>query len=394
MRALLFAGSIFAGSIFAGSILRIALFLGLILPANAYAADPIKIGEVGSMTGAQAAFGQSTNNGIKLAVKEINEKGGIKGRKVEVISLDNQGKPEEAATATTRLITRDKVVAIIGEVASSLSLAMAPIAQRNKIPMVTPASTNPKVTEVGDFIFRVCFIDPFQGTVMAQFAFDTLKVKRVAILRDMKSDYSVGLSDFFTDALKKMGGEIIVDQSYSSGEVDFNAQLTSIRAKKPDAIFVPGYYTEAALIAKQARQLGIKIPLLGGDGWDADKLTEIGGKSLNNTYFSNHYSQDDVSPIVQSFVKTYKAAYGKAPDSMAVLGYDAAKVLFAAMERTKNVMPAEIQQELAKTKDFQIVTGKITLDEKRNASKSAVVLEVKDGKFVYKTTVNPTQQKL
>lgn len=367
---------------------RLALMSAL-CSTSVYAADVIKIGEVGSMTGAQATFGISTHQGIELAIKEQNAKGGIKGKKIELVSVDDQGKPEEAATATTKLITQDKVSAVLGEVASSLSLAMAPIAQQNKVPMVTPSSTNPKVTEVGDYIFRVCFIDPFQGTVMAKFAFENLKVKKVAILRDMKSDYSVGLSDFFAESFKKLGGEIVVDQSYSAGEVDFNAQITSIKAKKPEAIFVPGYYTEVGLIAKQARQQGIKVPLLGGDGWDSEKLTEIGGKHLNNGFFSNHYSQDDKSPAVQGFISAYKAQYSKVPDGLAAMGYDAAKVLFAAMEKAKTLANKDVRDELAKTKDFQAVTGKITIDDKRNASKPAVVLEVKDKKFVYKTTVNP-----
>jgi branched-chain amino acid transport system substrate-binding protein len=362
----------------------VGMFVG-----TAMAAENIKIGEVGSMTGAQATFGVSTHQGIELAIKEQNVKGGIKGKKIELISLDDQGKPEEAATATTKLITQDKVAAVLGEVASSLSLAMAPIAQQHKVPMVTPSSTNPKVTEVGDYIFRVCFIDPFQGTVMAKFAFETLKVKKVAILRDMKSDYSVGLSDFFAAAFKKMGGEIVVDQSYSAGEVDFNAQLTSIKGKKPEAIFVPGYYTEVGLIAKQARQQGIKVPLMGGDGWDSEKLTEIGGKHLNNGFFSNHYSQDDQSPAVQTFIKSYKADYKKVPDGLAAMGYDAAIVLFSAMERAKSLSNKDVRDALAATKNFQAVTGKISIDEKRNATKSAVVLEVKDGKFLYKTVVNP-----
>jgi branched-chain amino acid transport system substrate-binding protein len=352
-------------------------------------ANTIKIGEVGSMTGSEATFGISTHEGLQLAIKEQNAKGGIKGKKIELISLDDQGKPEEAAVATTKLITQDKVAAIVGEVASSRSLAMAPIAQKNKIPMVSPSSTNPKVTEVGDYIFRVCFIDPFQGAVMAKFAGETLKAKKVAILRDVKSDYSVGLSNFFAEAFKSTGGEIVVDQSYSSGEVDFNSQLTSIRAKKPDAIFVPGYYTEVGLIAKQARKLGIKVPLLGGDGWDSEKLYEIGGKALNNGFFSNHYSQDDQSPAVQNFIKSYKAAYNKVPDGLAAMGYDAGMVLFAAMERGKTLSAADTRDALAATKDFQAVTGKITIDSKRNASKPAVVLEVKDGKFLYKSTVNP-----
>jgi branched-chain amino acid transport system substrate-binding protein len=245
------------------------------------------------------------------------------------------------------------------------------------------------VTTIGDYIFRVCFIDPFQGEVMAKFASENLKVKRVAILRDVKSDYSLGLSDYFKAAFTKAGGEILVDQTYSSGDVDFNSQLTSIRAKKPEAIFVPGYYTEVGLIAKQARKLGVKVPILGGDGWDSTKLYEIGGKSLNNAYFSNHYSKDDQSPAVQTFVKNYEAAYKQTPDGLAAMGYDAAKVLIAAMESTKSVSAKEIRDAIASTRDFQAVTGKISIDAKRNASKPAVVLEIKDGKFLYKSTVSP-----
>lgn len=364
---------------------------GLTVLASTSMADTIKIGEVGSMTGGQATFGISTHQGIVLAIKEQNAKGGIKGKKIELVSVDDQGKPEEAATAMTKLITQDKVAAVLGEVASSLSLAMAPIAQQYKIPMVSPSSTNPKVTEIGDYIFRVCFIDPFQGTVMAKFASETLKVKKVAVLRDVKSDYSLGLADFFKAAFKKAGGTIIEpDQTYSSGDVDFSAQMTSIKAKKPEAIYVPGYYTEVGLIAKAARQLGVKVPLMGGDGWDSEKLTEIGGKWLNNSFFSNHYSQEDKAPQVQEFIKTFKADNGgKVPDGLAAMGYDAAKVLFAAMEKTKTLASKEIRDELAKTKDFQAVTGKISIDDKRNATKSAVVLEVKDRGFIYKTTINP-----
>ncbi len=368
---------------------RLSILCAVAMTVSPVFASTIKIGEVGSMSGSEATFGLSTHEGISLAVKEQNAKGGIKGKKIELINLDNQGKPEEAAVATTKLVTQDKVMAILGEVASSRSMAMAPIAQQNKVPMISPSSTNPKVTEIGNYIFRVCFIDPFQGKVMAKFAAEQLKAKRVAILRDVKSDYSVGLSNFFTEAFKQSGGEIVVDQSYSSGEVDFNSQLTSIRAKKPDAIFIPGYYTEVGLIAKQARKLGIKAPLLGGDGWDSTKLFEIGGKSLNNSYFSNHYSQEDQAPSVQNFIKSYKSEYNKVPDGLAAMGYDAAKVLFAAMEKTKSLASTEIRDAIAQTKDFPAVTGNITIDAKRNASKPAVVLEVKDGKFLYKSTVNP-----
>lgn len=351
--------------------------------------DVIKIGEVGSMTGSEATFGQSTHNGIELAFKQLNSAGGIQGKKLELLSLDDQGKPDEAATAVTKLITQNGVTAILGEVASSRSLAMAPIAQQHGIPMITPSSTNPKVTEIGHFIFRVCFIDPFQGTVMAKFARENLKYSKVAILRDVKNDYSVGLANFFAETFKKMGGEIVVDQSYSAGDIDFKSQLTAIRAKNPEGIFVPGYYTEVGLIARQAKELGLKVPLMGGDGWDSPKLKEIGGDAIVGSYFSNHYSSEDKSPAVQEFVQKYKAAYGAVPDGLAAMGYDAALVLIDAMKRAKALTPADIRDAIAATKDFQAVTGKISLNEKRDAVKSAVVLKVEKDDFKYQMTVNP-----
>ena len=358
--------------------------------SNAMVGDMIKIGEVGSMTGSEATFGTSTHNGIELAVSQINEKGGIKGKKFQIISLDDQGKPEEAATAVTKLITQNGVTVIIGEVASSRSLAMAPIAQQYKIPMISPSSTNPKVTEQGDYIFRVCFIDPFQGTVMAKFALETLKLKKVAILRDVKNDYSVGLADYFRDTFVKGGGTIVVDQSYSAGDIDFKSQLTSIRTKLPEAIFVPGYYTEVGLIARQARELGIKAPLMGGDGWDSPKLKEIGGSAIDGSYFSNHYSHEDKAPYVQDFIAKFKAAYGVIPDGLAAMGYDAAMVFADSLSRSKTLSSSDIREAIATTKAYQGVTGKITINEKRDAVKSAVILKVDpSGEFKYMTTINP-----
>jgi len=269
-------------------------------------------------------------------------------------------------------------------------MAMAPIAQKNGIPMVSPSSTNPKVTEMGDHIFRVCFIDPFQGSVMAKFALDHLKVKKVAILRDVKNDYSVGLANFFTETFKKGGGEIVLDQSYSAGDMDFKAQLTAIRSKKPEAIFIPGYYTDVGLISRQAKSLGLKVPLLGGDGWDSPKLIEIGGKAIEGAYFSSHYSADDTAAQVQTFVQTYQKTYGVIPDSLAAMGYDAMMVLADAMNRAADISPKKIRDELAKTKNFKAVTGIISIDNKRNALKSAVVLQVDGSKFKYKATINPT----
>jgi len=351
--------------------------------------NEILVGEYGSFTGSEATFGISTSNGIKMALDEVNKAGGVHGKQVKLISLDNQGKSEEAASAVTRLITQNGVVAVLGEVASSRSLAAAPIAQQNHIPMISPSSTNPKVTEVGDYIFRVCFIDPFQGTVMAKFANENLKAKKVAILRDVKSDYSVGLADYFIKKFKELGGEIVSDQSYQSGEMDFKAQLTQIKAAKPDAVFVPGYYTEVGLIARQARQLGLTVPLMGGDGWDSSKLFEIGGTAINGNYFSNHYTTESTEPVVVDFIKKYKERYGDTPDGLAALGYDSAKVLVEAMQRTKDVKPTEIRDEIAKTKDFNGVTGKITIDAQRNAVKPAVVVKVDGNVNRYVTTISP-----
>lgn len=358
--------------------------------APAPSSDEILIGEYGSFTGTEATFGQSTDKGLKMAIEEKNATGGIKGKKIRLISLDDQGKAEEAAAAVTRLIAQNNVIAVVGEVASSRSLAAAPIAQERKIPMISPSSTNPKVTEVGDYIFRVCFIDPFQGTVMAKFAFENLKAKKVAILRDVKSDYAVGLADFFKKKYKELGGEIVADESYQGGEMDFKAQLTQIKATNPAAIFIPGYYTEVGLIARQARALGIKADLLGGDGWDSEKLSEIGGKAIDGAYFSNHYTTESTDPVVVGFIKKFKDKYGGGtPDGLAALGYDSGKILLEAMERAVELKPALIRDEIAKTKDFVGVTGKITIDAQRNASKPAVVVKVDGLINRYVTSVAP-----
>jgi branched-chain amino acid transport system substrate-binding protein len=360
--------------------------------------NEILIGHYGSLTGNTATFGQSAQKGITMAVDAINQSGGVLGKKLKVLVEDDQGKPEEAQTVATKLINKDRVVALLGEIASSNSLAAAPVAQSNRIPMISPGSTNPKVTQVGDYIFRVCFIDPFQGQVMAKFATNTLKLKNVAVLRDIKSDYSVGLANFFVENFQKMGGAIATDVSYSQGDKDFTAQLTAIKAKNPDGIFVPGYYTEVGLIALQARKLGITVPLMGGDGWDSSDLWKIGGTALNGCYYSNHYSVDAPNPILRKFVADYKARFkGTAdtiPDAMAALGYDAALILADAIKRANSAKPDSIREALAQIKAFQGVTGSITLDEHRDAVKPAVVLEVVvdgkgNGKNVFKETVSP-----
>ena len=352
-------------------------------------ANEIVIGEYGSLTDTTATFGISTKNGIDMAIDAVNQAGGLLGKQVRVIVEDDQGRPEEAQTVVTKLITRDRVVAILGEVASSRTLAAAPVAQQNGIPMISPSSTNPRVTEVGDYIFRVCFIDPFQGFVMAKFATQTLNVKNVAILRDIKNDYSVGLADVFVQNMTEMGGTIVADQSYSEGDTDFSAQLTSIKSKNPQAIFVPGYYTEVGLIARQAKNLGLTVPLLGGDGWDSPRLIDIGGEALNGSYYSNHSSMEDPNPAIQKFVADYRARFNETPDALAALGYDSAMILFDAIRRANSTEPAAIRDAIATTRDFEGITGKITMDENRNPVKPAVVLKVQDGALQFVETVSP-----
>ena len=351
--------------------------------------NEIVVGEFGSLTGGTATFGQSTHNGVTMAFEEINAAGGVLGKKLKVLVEDDQSKPEEAATAVTKLISQDRVVAVIGEVASSRTLAAAPIAQANKVPLISPASTNPRVTQVGDYIFRVCFIDPFQGAVMAKFAGNSLKLKKVAILYDVRNDYSVGLRNFFSETFKGLGGAIIGEQSYSEGDSDFRAQLTQLKSLGPEAIYVPGYYTEVGTIARQARELGLTVPLMGGDGWDSPKLTEIGGQAIEGSYLSNHYSVDDPSPAIQKFVTAYKTKYGAVPDALAALGYDAAYVLADAMKRAGSTDGAKVRDAIAATTRFVGVTGTINIDKDRNAVKPAVILKVAGGKFEYVETIAP-----
>jgi branched-chain amino acid transport system substrate-binding protein len=330
-----------------------------------------------------------------LAVEEQNAKGGIKGRPIDVRSYDDQGKAQEAGTVVTKLIESDRVVAIIGEVASGLSLAGGEVAQKKGVPMISPSSTAPEVTQKGDKIFRVCFIDPFQGYVVAKFAADNLKAKKVAILYDQSQAYSVGLADQFEKHFKEMGGTIATRQAFSGGDQDFSAQLNTIRGTNSDAIFIPGYYTEAANIALQVKKLGITATLLGGDGWDSPQLAQIGKDAVEGAYYSNHYTHEDKSPAVQEFVSKYKAKYKTddgnplIPDGIAALGYDAGRILFDAMERAKGLDGTDLAAAIAATKDFKGVTGTITIDKDRNAKKPAVVVKMTGGVPRYAATIDP-----
>lgn len=352
--------------------------------------DEIPVGVYASLTGTTATFGQSMNEGIQLALEELNQSGGLLGKKVTTYVEDDQSKPEEAKTAVLKLIKQNQVIALLGEVASSRSLAAAPEAQKNKIPMVSPASTNPKVTEVGDYIFRACFVDTFQGSSMANFAYKDLGLRKVAILYDVKNDYSVGLQEFFKKTFIELGGQIVKEESYSEGDIEFRAQLTAIKGAEPDGLYVPGYYTEVGLVARQARDLGMNIPLMGGDGWDSPKTLEIGGAAVEGSYYTNHYSAEDPSPVVQNFIKKYQEKYKKVPDAMAVLGYDAANMLFSAIKRAGSIEGAKIRDALAATKDFQGVSGKLTMDPQRNASKDIVILKIEGGKVKFFKKLPPS----
>jgi branched-chain amino acid transport system substrate-binding protein len=352
--------------------------------------DAILVGEFASLTGKEATFGISSHEGTQLAIEEINAAGGVLGKQIKLITEDDQSKAGEPANVVNKLISKDGVVAVLGEVASSRSLEAAPICQDNKIPMISPASTNPKVTETGDFIFRVCFIDPFQGTVMANFATNTLKAKKVAVFTDVKSDYSKGLAKFFKEGFTKSGGQIVAELDFNGGDKDFKGQLTAIKTAAPEAVFVPGYYTDVALICIQAKQLGLTVPLFGGDGWESDTLVKIGGDAVEGHYFSTHYASDSTSPKVTAFVEAYKKRYGgKVPDAMAALGYDSAMFLADAIKRAGTTEGPKLRDAMAATKEFDAVTGKMAMNAQRDAVKAAVIMQVKDGKFKFVETVAP-----
>lgn len=346
----------------------------------------IPVGEYGSMTGDTATFGQSTHNGIQLAVDQANAAGGVLGKPIKLISEDDQSKTDEAVSAVQKLINRDKVVAVLGEVASKRSLAAGNVCQKFKVPMLSPSSTNPAVTEVGDYVFRACFTDDFQGLVGAQFA-QKKNWKKVAILTDVNNDYSKGLAKFFRQGYQGKG-ELVADESYREGDRDFKAQLTRIKGTNPDAVYAPGYYTDIGLILRQARELGLDVPFFGGDGWDSPETLKL-GTVVNGCFYTNHCSIDDPNPALQKLVKEYRAKYNADPDAMAITGYDAAMLLFDAIKRAGKADSTAIRDALAATKDFPASTGAMTIDANRNARKPIVVLEIRDGKQIPVESIVP-----
>ena len=350
----------------------------------------IKIGFFGDLSGPTFNFGKSAYNGVLMAADEINQSGGINGRRIDIVFEDDKGSAEEAARLTAKLIDQDKVVAIIAGGTSGNSRAAAPKAQSSHVPLIAPSSTDPAVTQAGDYIFRACFVDTFQGEVMASFAVNTLKAQKAAILFDFNSPYGRGLTEYFRLSFAKLGGRIVSEPSYTQGDVDFKGQLSTIRSAEPDVIYIPGYYGDVALIAKQARQIGLTQPLLGGDGWDAPELWQLGGDALNGSYISTHYSIDDPSPTIQSFVELYKQRYQNLlPDAHAALAYDATRLLFEAIARAGSTEQGKLREALGQTKNFAGVTGVISMDANRNAVKPAVVLKLQDVRFIYQETIQP-----
>jgi branched-chain amino acid transport system substrate-binding protein len=367
---------------------------------------PIIVGEYGSLTGPQSAFGTSTENGIQLALDQANRSGGISGHPVQLAeghALDDESKKETTLTVINKMTAEDNPTAVLGEVASTLSLTAAPVCQRDGIPMISPSSTNPKVTQVGNYIFRVCFIDQFQGSADAQFAFNNLKARKVAVLTDITSDYSTGLTKFFTDNFQKQGGTVVSAQTYSAGALDYHAQLQQIKAAAPDLIFIPGYYNDIGPIAKQAREIGITVPLMGGDGWDstAELVKGAGGPggALEGCYFSDHFTVVSPDPVVKKFVTAYEAANSNTPpDAMAALGYDAAGVLIAAIKRVpapadgnyaSHAYRALVRDAIAATQNYPGVTGNITIGPNRNAVKPALILKIVGTQFKLAATIKP-----
>jgi len=355
-------------------------------PPGSGGGGPILLGHVASLTGQDAALGASTDKGIRLAVEEQNARGGVKGRQVVVRTADDQGKPEEVALVATRLVTDDKVSVLLGELASRRALAMASVADRHLVPMVT-ASSSSRVTRDGEktrpFVFRVCSAERLQGAVMAGFARQGPQLQRVAVLRDVGSEDSVGLADAFLSRFKELGGQVVDDQSFRAGDTDFRPQLSAIRRKKPDGLYVPGQAAEAVLVARQARELGLSVTLMGADGWDSARLHELANGVLEGSYFTSHYSPVDPSPGWVEFAKRYQARHGVGPDAMAARGYDAARVALEAMVRAPDLSRAAIRDAIAATHALPGVAGDITLGPDHGAVRQVALLRVQGGQATF-----------
>ncbi len=372
------------------AILAVVVVLATMVAACKPAPKALKVAILAPLSGDVATFGQSTRDGALLAIEEWNAKGGVLGRQIEAVVEDSQCEAEPAASAANKVINQDQVKFIIGEVCSKASIPVSEIATANKVVQISPTSTNPKVTvdEAGNAkptVFRACFIDPFQGTVGAKFALEELGAKTAAVLLDQGNDYVRGLAEFFRDAFEAGGGKVVVWETYTAGDTDFTAILTKVKDANPDVLYLPDYYSTVNVIAAQANQMGIKAVKLGGDGWDSpqlDKAATAGG------FFTNHYAPEDPRPVVQEFVKKYQAKYGSVPDALAALAYDAANILFMAIQQAGTDDPLKVAQAMEKG-TFSVVSGDITFDAQHNPKKCAVLMEVHPDKVSYRTTVCP-----
>lgn len=357
-------------------------------------ADKYVIGASFELTGNVANYGKSTLSGLKLAVDQVNKAGGVNGKQLVVVESDNKSEPAESGNSVTKLITQDKVVAVVGPATSGCVFAATPVVTSNKVPLIAPCATAPAITvdngQVKEFIFRACFIDPFQGRVMAEFADKTLGVKNVAILHDASSDYSKGLAEVFEKTLNEKGGKVVAKEAFLSKDIDFKAALTKIKAANPEAIYIPGYYEEVAKIIKQTREIGLNVPLIGCDGWDSPKLVEIAGpEALNNTYFSSAFSVQDQTESVQKFIADYKAMYQKDPDIFCMQGYNAGLVLADALKRAGDGADGtKLAAAIAATKDLPVASGKLTYDKDHNPIISAIIIEMKDGVQSFKEKIS------
>ena len=376
---------------------KLLVFLILIIfmfSISIASAKMIKVGGVACLTGAAATYGASTRNGCRLAFDEINDLGGVniggESYLIHYIFEDDQGSPEAAANAFRKLIDQDEVYAILGSVMSSCTLAGAPIAQDSGVPVISPTSTAVQVTRTGDYIFRSCFLDPFQGAVVATFSYNDLSAKTAAVIFDNANDYTKGLAEAFRESFEELGGTVVAYEAFTdeATTVDFSAQLTNIKSANPDVIFLDAYYSAAALMAKQARALGITVPFVGADGWDSAEFTKLGGEAVEGGHFCNHYSPEDVRPIVQNFVSKYREIYGETPDALATLAYDAALILVDSLERAGSLDRAAIRDAIAAT-NLECVSGVITFDEHGDPIKKAAVIKVVNGEFVFQKFVQP-----
>lgn len=368
---------------------RVALVWAAVAVATAAEAEPIRVGLFMSMTGRDASFGEASFQGARMAVDELNAGGGVLGRPIELVVEDDRSLPGESATAAKKLISRDRVVALVGECSSARTLEAAVVAQASGVPLVTPASTSPRVTRVGDAIFRVCFTDAFQGDVIATFARRRLGLKRAALLVDATAPYSVGLAESFARRFTALGGEIVARQTYGGADTDFRGQLTAIRVERPDALFLPGYYVAAGLVARQARDLGLRTTLLGGDGFEAPQLLEIGGDALEGAYYSTHFATESANPRSRRFVASFLKRYGALPNGLSALTYDAVGLVADAVSRAGTTERGALRRALSETTGFPGVTGATTINAQRDADKDASIITVRDGKLSYVESIHP-----